>query len=48
MLVLRVILGFSAAETGQALGATPSAVRVAQHRALARLRAQLTATEQAA
>jgi len=38
LLVLRVLTGMSAEETGQALGMTPGAVRVAQHRALARLR----------
>jgi RNA polymerase sigma-70 factor (ECF subfamily) len=48
ILILRVILGFSAAETGQAIGLAPTAARVAQHRALARLRTQLAATEQAA
>ncbi|MEO8328889.1 MAG: sigma factor-like helix-turn-helix DNA-binding protein, partial [Candidatus Nanopelagicales bacterium] len=30
--------GLSAEETGRALGMTPGAVRVAQHRALSRLR----------
>ena len=39
LLVLRVLTGMSAEETGQALGMSPGAVRVAQHRALARLRA---------
>jgi RNA polymerase sigma-70 factor, ECF subfamily len=39
LLVLRVLTGMSVEETGQALGMTPGAVRVAQHRALARLRA---------
>lgn len=39
LLVLRVISGLSAKETGNALGMSPGAVRVAQHRALARLRA---------
>lgn len=39
LLVLRVISGLSAEETGNALGMSPGAVRVAQHRALARLRA---------
>lgn len=39
LLVLRVLTGMSAQETGRALGMTPGAVRVAQHRALARLRA---------
>jgi RNA polymerase sigma-70 factor, ECF subfamily len=38
LLVLRVIAGLSAQETGSALGMSPGAVRVAQHRALARLR----------
>jgi RNA polymerase sigma-70 factor (ECF subfamily) len=39
LLVLRVCSGLSAEETGRALGMTAGAVRVAQHRALARLRA---------
>jgi RNA polymerase sigma-70 factor, ECF subfamily len=39
LLVLRVLTGMSAEETGHALGMSPGAVRVAQHRALARLRA---------
>jgi RNA polymerase sigma-70 factor, ECF subfamily len=39
LLVLRVLSGFTAEETGKALGMSPGAVRVAQHRALARLRA---------
>ncbi|HYK66655.1 MAG TPA: RNA polymerase sigma factor ShbA [Streptosporangiaceae bacterium] len=39
LLVLRVLSGLSAEETGAALGMSPGAVRVAQHRALARLRA---------
>jgi len=38
ILVLRVAVGMTAEETGRALGMTPGAVRVAQHRALARLR----------
>jgi RNA polymerase sigma-70 factor (ECF subfamily) len=38
LLVLRVAVGLSAEETGHALDMTPGAVRVAQHRALARLR----------
>lgn len=38
ILVLRVIVGLSAEETAEAVGSTPGAVRVAQHRALARLR----------
>jgi RNA polymerase sigma-70 factor, ECF subfamily len=39
LLILRVITGLSAEETGLALGMSAGAVRVAQHRALARLRA---------
>lgn len=39
LLVLRVITGLSAEETGNVLGMSAGAVRVAQHRALARLRA---------
>jgi RNA polymerase sigma-70 factor, ECF subfamily len=39
LLVLRVLSGMSAEETGHALGMSAGAVRVAQHRALARLRA---------
>lgn len=38
LLVLRVVLGMSADETAAALQMTPGAVRVAQHRALSRLR----------
>jgi RNA polymerase sigma-70 factor (ECF subfamily) len=38
ILVLRVAVGMTAEETGRALGMSPGAVRVAQHRALARLR----------
>lgn len=39
LLLLRVVSGLSAEETGNVLGMSPGAVRVAQHRALARLRA---------
>jgi RNA polymerase sigma-70 factor (ECF subfamily) len=39
LLVLRVLTGLTAEETGNTLGMSPGAVRVAQHRALARLRA---------
>jgi RNA polymerase sigma-70 factor (ECF subfamily) len=39
LLILRVVTGLSAAETGSVLGMSAGAVRVAQHRALARLRA---------
>jgi RNA polymerase sigma-70 factor (ECF subfamily) len=42
LLVLRVLTGMSAEETGEALGMSAGAVRVAQHRALARLRAIMT------
>jgi RNA polymerase sigma-70 factor (ECF subfamily) len=38
VLVLRVAVGLTAEETGQSLGMSPGAVRVTQHRALARLR----------
>jgi RNA polymerase sigma-70 factor, ECF subfamily len=38
LLILRVVTGLSAEETGNVLGMSAGAVRVAQHRALARLR----------
>ncbi|MEP6561495.1 MAG: sigma-70 family RNA polymerase sigma factor [Nakamurella sp.] len=38
ILRLRVVVGFSAEETAEALGMTAGAVRVAQHRALTKLR----------
>lgn len=38
ILVMRVVVGLSAEETADALGTTPGAVRVSQHRALNRLR----------
>jgi RNA polymerase sigma-70 factor, ECF subfamily len=38
LLVLRVLSGMTAEETGRALGMSAGAVRVAQHRALVRLR----------
>ena len=41
ILVLRVVVGLSAEETAEAVGSTPGAVRVAQHRALGRLRTVL-------
>jgi RNA polymerase sigma-70 factor (ECF subfamily) len=41
IVVLRVVVGLSAEETADAVGSTPGAVRVAQHRALTRLRAAL-------
>lgn len=45
ILVLRVVVGLSAEETADAVGSTPGAVRVAQHRALTRLRKALVAEE---
>ncbi len=39
LVLLRVAVGLTAEETGQVLGMSPGAVRVAQHRALSRLRA---------
>lgn len=44
LVLLRVVSGFTAAETGAMLGMTAEAVRVAQHRALARMR-KLLASE---
>lgn len=44
ILVLRVVVGLSAEKTAAAVGSTPGAVRVAQHRALNRLRAALKST----
>jgi RNA polymerase sigma-70 factor (ECF subfamily) len=43
ILHLRVVVGLSVEETAEAVGSTPGAVRVAQHRALNRLRELLTA-----
>jgi RNA polymerase sigma-70 factor, ECF subfamily len=45
ILILRVVVGMSAEETAEAVGSTAGAVRVAQHRALARLKTEITATE---
>jgi RNA polymerase sigma-70 factor, ECF subfamily len=42
---LRVMVGLSAEETAKAVGSTPGAVRVAQRRALDRLRSQLASRE---
>lgn len=39
LLLLRIAVGLTAEETGRMLGMSPGAVRVAQHRALSRLRA---------
>lgn len=41
ILVLRLVVGMSAEETADAVGSTPGAVRVAQHRALAKLKDEL-------
>ena len=41
IIILRVFVGLTAEETAQALGSTPGAVRVAQHRALAQLRKRM-------
>ncbi|WP_372671966.1 sigma-70 family RNA polymerase sigma factor [Amycolatopsis kentuckyensis] len=45
IVVLRVVVGLSAEEVADAVGSTPGAVRVAQHRGLTRLRKVLTAQE---
>ncbi len=42
IVVMRVVMGMSAQETADAVGTTPDAVRVAQHRALNRLRRTIT------
>ena len=44
ILILRVVVGLSAEETAEAVGSTAGAVRVAQHRALSRLKSEITAT----
>jgi RNA polymerase sigma-70 factor (ECF subfamily) len=44
ILILRVVVGLSAEETAEAVGSTAGAVRVAQHRALARLKSAIAAT----
>ncbi|MEZ0358260.1 RNA polymerase subunit sigma [Mycobacterium sp. ENV421] len=43
ILMLRIVVGLSAEETADAVGSTPGAVRVAQHRALAKLKNEITA-----
>ena len=45
ILIIRVAVGMSTEETADAIGMTPGAVRVAQHRALARLRTMLLQVE---
>ena len=42
ILVLRLVVGLSAEETAAAVGSTAGAVRVAQHRALAKLKKEVT------
>ncbi len=42
ILVLRLVVGLSAEETADAVGSTPGAVRVAQHRALNKLKNEMT------
>jgi RNA polymerase sigma-70 factor (ECF subfamily) len=42
ILMLRIVVGLSAEETAEAVGSTPGAVRVAQHRALAKLKTEIT------
>ncbi|WP_308163237.1 RNA polymerase sigma factor ShbA [Nocardia alni] len=41
VLVMRIVLGLTAAETAEAIGTSPGVVRVMQHRALNKLRARL-------
>jgi RNA polymerase sigma-70 factor, ECF subfamily len=41
VLMMRIVLGWSAAETAEAIGTSPGVVRVMQHRALNRLRTEL-------
>ena len=41
ILVMRLVLGWSAARTAEAIGTSPGVVRVMQHRALHRLRSEL-------
>ncbi|HEY0228462.1 MAG TPA: sigma-70 family RNA polymerase sigma factor [Mycobacterium sp.] len=43
ILILRVVVGLSAEETAAAVGTTAGAVRVAQHRALSRLKSEIVA-----
>src|SRR5271163_1093203 len=43
ILILRVVVGLSAEETASAVGSSAGAVRVAQHRALARLKSVIVA-----
>ncbi|MBF4479616.1 sigma-70 family RNA polymerase sigma factor [Rhodococcus pyridinivorans] len=42
ILILRLVMGLSAEETAAAVGSTAGAIRVAQHRAIARLKKEVT------
>ena len=42
ILIMRLVVGLSAEETAAAVGSTAGAVRVAQHRAIARLKKEVT------
>ncbi|BBZ05760.1 hypothetical protein MCHIJ_51970 [Mycolicibacterium chitae] len=44
ILIMRVVVGMSAEETAAAVGSTAGAVRVAQHRALAKLKNEISAS----
>jgi len=43
IIIMRVVVGLSAEETATAVGSTPGAVRVAQRRALTRLKSEIVA-----
>ncbi|WP_308015022.1 RNA polymerase sigma factor ShbA [Nocardia coffeae] len=45
VLVMRLMLGWTAAQTAEAIGTSPGVVRVMQHRALNKLRARLEESE---
>lgn len=45
-LLLRVAVGLSVEQTAQAVGSTPDAIRLAQHRALVRLRGAVVGTDE--
>jgi RNA polymerase sigma-70 factor (ECF subfamily) len=42
ILIMRLVMGMSAEETASALGSTAGAIRVAQHRAIAKLKKEVT------
>lgn len=42
ILILRLVVGLSAEETAAAVGSTAGAIRVAQHRAIAKLKKEVT------